>query len=88
MKDISKRIQQLRQQSGMTQEELANRLHVTRQAVSNWENRKTRPDIDTLEALARVFDLDVVQLIYGDGSPQSWKSRWLPTAVYGGAVAV
>ncbi len=88
MKDISKRIQQLRQQSGLTQEELANRLHVTRQAVSNWENRKTRPDIDTLEAMAQVFGMDVVQLIYGDGSPLSRKNRWLPTIIYGGAVAV
>lgn len=87
MKDISKRIHQLRQQSGMTQEELANRLHVTRQAVSNWENRKTRPDIDTLEALAQVFEINVTQLIYGDDPPLSRKSRWLPTAVYGSAVA-
>ena len=55
MKDISKRIKELRQQQGMTQEELAERVHVTRQAVSNWENKKTRPDVEMLEAISNGF---------------------------------
>ena len=88
MQDISKRIKQLRQKSGMTQEELANRLHVTRQAVSNWETRKTRPDIDTLEALAQAFAVDVTQLLYGEAPTVPRVRRWLPTAVFGGMTAV
>ena len=88
MQDISKRIKQLRQKSGMTQEELANRLHVTRQAVSNWETRKTRPDIDTLEALAQAFAVDVTQLLYGEVPTVPRVRRWLPTAVFGGMTAV
>ena len=88
MQDISKRIKQLRQQSGMTQEELAALLHVTRQAVSSWETRKTRPDIDTLEALARAFDIDVTRLLYGEAPPVPLVRRWLPTAVFGIMTAV
>ena len=88
MQDISKRIKQLRQKSGMTQEALANRLHVTRQAVSNWETRKTRPDVDTLEALAQAFDVDVTRLLYGEAPAVPRTRRWLPTAVFGGMTAV
>lgn len=88
MKDISTRIRQLRQDAGMTQGELADRLHVTRQAVSNWENRKTRPDIETLDAISQVFSLDITELLYG-GRPSRWtKKRIVQTAVYGSAVAV
>lgn len=88
MKDISTRIRQLRQDAGMTQGELADRLHVTRQAVSNWENRKTRPDIETLDAISQVFSLDITELLYG-GRPSHWtKKRIVQTAVYGSAVAV
>ena len=88
VQDISKRIKQLRQKSGMTQEALANRLHVTRQAVSNWETRKTRPDVDTLEALAQAFDVDVTRLLYGEAPAVPRTRRWLPTAVFGGMTAV
>ena len=88
MQDISKRIKQLRQKSGMTQEALANRLHVTRQAVSSWETRKTRPDIDTLEALAQAFDVEVTRLLYGEAPTVPRTRRWLPTAVFGVTTAV
>ena len=66
MEDISARIRQLRQDAGMTQGELADRLHVTRQAVSNWENHKTQPDIETLDAIAQVFSLDLTELLHGN----------------------
>ena len=88
MEDISTRIRQLRQDAGMTQGELADRLHVTRQAVSNWENRKTQPDIETLEAISQVFSLDITELLCGS-RPSRWtKKRVVETAIYGSAVAV
>ena len=52
MSDIGKNIKKLRMQKDITQEQLAERLHVTRQAVSNWENGKTQPDVETLSMLA------------------------------------
>ena len=49
---------------------MAETLHVTRQAVSNWENGKTQPDIETLSALAECFEIPVEELIYGKATSQ------------------
>ena len=42
---FSEQIKKLRRDQGLTQEELAGKIHVTRQAVSNWENEKNLPDL-------------------------------------------
>ena len=63
---IGKHIKQYREQRDMTQEALAERLSVTRQAVSNWECGKTQPDIETLHRIADVLDISVEELIYGE----------------------
>lgn len=65
MNDVGKNIRRYRQQQGLTQDALAERLHVTRQAVSNWETGKNQPDLETLEALAGALDLEPAELIYG-----------------------
>ncbi len=65
MSDIGKNIKKLRMQKDIIQEQLAERLHVTRQAVSNWENGKTQPDVETLSMLAECFEISVEELIYG-----------------------
>lgn len=49
----------------MTQDELAEVLCVTRQAVSNWENEKTQPDIETLNRISETLGVTVEELIYG-----------------------
>ena len=49
---MGKNLKQLRQREKLTQDALAERLHVTRQAVSSWETGKTQPDIETLTTLA------------------------------------
>lgn len=65
MNSIGKNIKKWRSEKGITQDQLAERLHVTRQAVSNWENGKTQPDIEMLTALAECFEISVEELIYG-----------------------
>ena len=65
MRDIGKNIKQLRTQKNMTQDELAERIFVTRQTVSNYENGKSRPDVDMLVQIAQVLETDIQQLIYG-----------------------
>ena len=50
----------------MTQDELAEHLSVTRQAVSNWECGRTEPDIECLNKLALTLDVSVEELIYGE----------------------
>ncbi len=71
MNVVKDSIKKLRKEKGMTQDELAEKLCVTRQAVSNWEMGKTQPDVDTLTKLAEIFDVSVEQIIYGKE-----KKRW------------
>lgn len=79
MKDIGKNIQTLRQEKHMTQEELAEVLYVTRQTVSNYENGRSRPDLDMLLKIAEILETDVTALIYGPPVPQRKKDsyKWL-----------
>lgn len=65
MRDIGKNIRDLRQQKGMTQEELAEKLYVTRQTISNYEQGKTRPDIDMLVNISSILDVDINVILYG-----------------------
>lgn len=65
MRDIGKNIRTLRERRGLTQEELAQALFVTRQTVSNYETGKSRPDIDMLVSIAQVLETDVNQVLYG-----------------------
>jgi len=69
MRDIGKNIKDLRVQRNMTQEELAEKLFVTRQTVSNYETGKSRPDIDMLMQIAEVLGADIHQLLYGIKTP-------------------
>lgn len=66
MSKIGSRIKDLRNEKNMTQEQLAQQLHVTRQAVSSWETGKTQPDIETLTKLASAFGVSAEELIYGE----------------------
>lgn len=54
---LGRKIKSCREQNHMSQEELAEQLSVTRQAVSNWERDKTLPDVYTLRHIAEVFDM-------------------------------
>ena len=51
-----------REQRGMTQQDLAEKLYVTRQAVSRWENGETEPSVDMRKLIATVLDVPVIQL--------------------------
>lgn len=64
MKDILK---QLREKNNLTQEQMAARLMVTRQAVSRWENSETQPNTETLKLLSREFNVSINTLL---GSPR------------------
>ena len=62
---IGKRIAALRKEKGLTQEELANHMDVSPQAVSKWENDQTCPDISALPKLARLLGVSVDELLEG-----------------------
>lgn len=60
-------ILELRTKSGLSQEELAQKVFVTRQAVSRWENGETVPNTETLKLLSGIFDVSINTLL---GSPR------------------
>ena len=60
---LGKRIKELRIENNLTQEELAEQLGVSFQAVSRWENDLTYPDITLLPILANMFDVTVDYLL-------------------------
>lgn len=64
--EFHEKLAQLRKARGWTQEELANRLYVSRTAVSKWESGKGYPNIDSLKALARTFDVSIDTLLSGE----------------------
>jgi len=64
MNYIGKNIKKHREAAGMNQDYVAEKLNVTRQAVSNWERGVTEPDIDTLNNLACLFNITLEELIY------------------------
>ncbi len=63
-KDI---LRELREKHGLTQEQLAERVMVTRQAVSRWETGETQPNTETLKLLSKEFDVSINTLL---GSPR------------------
>lgn len=56
----------LRKQSNLTQEELAKKLHVTRQTVSTWETGKNMPSLETLHALSQLFNISLEKLLFNE----------------------
>lgn len=68
-------IYDLRKKYNLTQAELANRLHITAQAVSKWENGRGVPDIELLKKLSEEFDVSISELI--DGQKDKGKKRKL-----------
>ena len=64
--EIGKQIKTHRAKFGLSQEEFADKIFVTRQTVSNWENDKSYPDINSLVLMAEVFGVSLDSLVKGD----------------------
>ncbi|MGE4277642.1 MAG: helix-turn-helix domain-containing protein [Lawsonibacter sp.] len=64
-----------RKKCKLSQEELAAKLHVTRQTISNWESGKSQPDIEMLKQLSVSLSVPVETLIYGKDKPKGAKAR-------------
>ncbi len=64
--EFNEKLQELRKQKGLTQEELAELLYVSRTAVSKWESGRGYPNIDSLKRIATLFSVTVDQLLSGD----------------------
>ena len=64
--EFNEKLQELRKQKGLTQEELAQLLYVSRTAISKWESGRGYPNIESLKALAKVFSVTVDELLSSD----------------------
>ena len=64
--ELATQIKQHRNRLGWSQEELAEKAFVSRQTISNWENDKSYPDIQSLLLLSTLFDVSLDQLVKGD----------------------
>ena len=64
--DIGNQIRDRRQRLGLSQEELARRLYVSRVTVSHWETSKTLPDVQSMLLLANLFGTTIDDLVRGD----------------------
>ena len=73
-KNLPKLLKQKRQLSGLTQAEVANKLHVSRQAISNWETGRHLPDLILVNQLANIYDSSVDELINDDSNTKLSKS--------------
>lgn len=64
--ELGNQIKHYRIEKGLSQEELAERVYVTRQTISNWENNKNYPDINSIVLLSEIFEISIDNLIKGD----------------------
>ena len=64
--ELATHIKEHRARLGMSQEELAEKIFVSRQTISNWETDRTYPDVQSLLLLSNLFDVSVDSLIKGD----------------------
>lgn len=67
---IAERLQALRKEHGYSQEQLADELGVSRQAVSKWERGEASPDTDNLIALAKLYGVTVDEVLFNKSLPQ------------------
>ena len=73
---IKENLRDLRRLAGLTQEQVAQQVGLTRQAISSYESGRTQPDLDTLEALAKVYGAEITDVLYGTGRRQKALRFW------------
>ena len=84
---FSEKLQSLRKKAGLSQEQLAEQMNVTRQAISKWETGEGMPDVDNLLPLARLLHTTVDYLLDEDAQAQTPKTaqsdRWEQIKAFG-----
>ena len=64
--EIEKKLKDVSMQAGLTQEQVAEKIMVSRQTVSNWENGKSLPDIVSIMSLSDLYQISIDELLKGD----------------------
>jgi transcriptional regulator with XRE-family HTH domain len=73
--EIANRLVELRRSKGLSQEELAEKIGISRQAVSKWERAESSPDTDNLIQLAKLYDLTLDELLFGKTKDSDTKNE-------------
>lgn len=87
--ELSEKLQQLRKQKGFTQEELAEKLYVSRTAISKWESGRGYPSIDSLKAISKLFSISIDELLSSEElmsiaeTEQNEKTNRMRDLIYG-----
>lgn len=68
--EIANKLVQLRKKHGLSQEELAEKIGVSRQAVSKWERAESSPDTDNLISLAKIYNLSLDDMLNNKGAAE------------------
>ena len=71
MRDIGANIRRARTRRHLTQDDLAQTVHTTRQTISNYETGRSRPDVETLQRLADALGVELTELLGGEPSPDA-----------------
>ena len=66
--ELARQLRTKREERGLSQDEVAKAIFVSRQTISNWENDKTYPDMQSLLLLSRLFDTSIDDLVKGDAA--------------------
>jgi len=85
--NIADRIQYLRKQKGLSQEELADKIGVSRQAVSKWESEQSTPDLDKIIVMSDLFEVTTDYILKGI-EPVSTTSKKTIKTLYFGTVLI
>jgi transcriptional regulator with XRE-family HTH domain len=73
--EFNNKLYELRKQKGFSQEELANRLNVSRQTISKWEVGESTPDMEKLVAISDLFEVSLDELVKGEESKMAEPSE-------------
>lgn len=88
MKTLGEKIAQLRREKKLTQQEFADRMSVSRQAVSNWERDKNEPDVSALKQIGKLFGVDMNELLDDVQHPVKPMDTRRLTVLYAAVLAV
>jgi transcriptional regulator with XRE-family HTH domain len=64
--ELSKKLQQLRKEKGLTQEQLAEKIFVSRTAISKWESGRGYPSLDYIKSISKLFEISIDDLLSGE----------------------
>lgn len=80
--NFGERLQELRKQKNLSQEQLADLLHVSRQTISRWETSQTTPDLSSLEKLCELYEMSYDELLLNKKSKKTFKFSYMSLIIF------